>query len=221
MPCLKAVPGKQDGNLGPTPLGLETAAPCQPRAAQAVEGSERRWNLLKSKVPALHREAERDTTGRFSRQPPVHTWIGAGVQGKRRSTATLRVIRRNCVKLRLTLWFYCGKRAARRHGFVGEPRKSWGFAEVCASVHCSIAVFRCHNWRSGRGIFFESDRGVEFFCRFRRPPGRRQQANPLCPRSRQDDPVSRLYAGRPVSGGGGHPSGQLSTPNRDRYYGAR
>jgi len=28
-----------------TPLGLETAAPCQPRAALAVEGSERRWNL--------------------------------------------------------------------------------------------------------------------------------------------------------------------------------
>jgi hypothetical protein len=28
-----------------TPLGLETAAPCQPRAALAVEGSEGRWNL--------------------------------------------------------------------------------------------------------------------------------------------------------------------------------
>jgi hypothetical protein len=45
-----------------TPLGLETAAPCQPRAALAVEGSERRWNLQNSKFPALHREAERDTT---------------------------------------------------------------------------------------------------------------------------------------------------------------
>jgi len=40
-----------------------TAAPCQPRAALAVEGSERRWNLQTLKVPALHREAERDTTG--------------------------------------------------------------------------------------------------------------------------------------------------------------
>jgi hypothetical protein len=29
-----------------TPLGLETAAPCQPRAALAVERSERRWDLL-------------------------------------------------------------------------------------------------------------------------------------------------------------------------------
>src|SRR4030088_2872939 len=28
-----------------TPLGLETAAPCEPRAALAVEGSERRRNL--------------------------------------------------------------------------------------------------------------------------------------------------------------------------------
>src|ERR1700724_2654581 len=113
MPCLKAVPGQQDGNLGPTPLGLETAAPCQPRAAQTVEGSERRWKLLKSKIPALHREAERDTTGSFSRQPPVHTWIGAGVQGKRRSAATLPLIRQNRGKVPLTLWFYWGKRAAR------------------------------------------------------------------------------------------------------------
>src|SRR6202022_1994692 len=105
-----------------TPLGLETAAPCQPRAALAVEGSERRWNLLNSEVPALHREAERDTTGSFSRQPPVHTWIGAWVQGKRHSTATLRLIHRKCVKPGLTLWLYCGKKAARRQGFVGEPR---------------------------------------------------------------------------------------------------
>ena len=30
---------------GRTPLGLETATPDQPRAALAVEGSERRWNL--------------------------------------------------------------------------------------------------------------------------------------------------------------------------------
>ena len=37
MPCLEPSL-EQDGNLGPTPLGLETAAPCQPRAALAVEG---------------------------------------------------------------------------------------------------------------------------------------------------------------------------------------
>ena len=73
-----------------TPLGLETAAPCQPRAALAVEGSERRWNFLNSKVPALHREAERDTTGSISRQHLVHTWIGGCVQGKHRGTVTAR-----------------------------------------------------------------------------------------------------------------------------------
>jgi hypothetical protein len=70
-----------------TPLGVETAAPYQPRAALAVEGSERRKNLLNSEVPALHREAERDTTGSFSHQPPVHTCIGDCVQVKHRLAA--------------------------------------------------------------------------------------------------------------------------------------
>src|SRR6266851_4321585 len=135
-----------------TPLGLETAAPYQARAALAVEGSERRWNL-NWKVPALHREAERDTTGSFSRQPLLHTWNGRRVQGKRRRAATLRLIRPKCVKLRLTLWFYCGTRAARRHGFVGEPRKSWCFAGLRASVRRSIAVFRRHPGRSLPRIF--------------------------------------------------------------------
>src|ERR1700761_3907688 len=44
MPCLKPSL-EQDGNWDRTPLGLETATPCQPRAALAVEGSEGRWNL--------------------------------------------------------------------------------------------------------------------------------------------------------------------------------
>ena len=35
-----------------------------------------------SEVPALHREAERDTTGNFSRQHYLHTWIGPPVQGR-------------------------------------------------------------------------------------------------------------------------------------------
>src|SRR5260370_14284764 len=91
-----------------TPLGRKTAAPCRPRAALAVEGSERRWNLLNSKVPALHREAERDTTGSFNRQPLLHTWIGATVQGKRRTAATLRLIGLYSLKPRLSLGFYCG-----------------------------------------------------------------------------------------------------------------
>src|SRR5438552_6309061 len=32
------------------------------------------------------------------------------MQGKRRSPATLRLIRQISLKLQLTLWFYCGKR---------------------------------------------------------------------------------------------------------------
>src|SRR3977135_2414499 len=152
-----------------TPLGLETAAPCQPRAALAVEGSERRWNPRFSKVPALHREAERDTTGSFSRQPPVHTWNGRVVQGKRRkrrSAATLGLIRQKCVKLRLTLWFYCGKRAARRHGFVGEPRKSSCFAGMRARVRRSIALLRRDAGRRGRRAGIQPGCGLEFPRRF-------------------------------------------------------
>jgi hypothetical protein len=64
-----------------TPLGLETATPSQPRAALTGEGSERRWDLRSSEVPALHQEAEHDTTGSISRQPSVHTWIERPVQG--------------------------------------------------------------------------------------------------------------------------------------------
>src|SRR6266404_8661249 len=61
MPCLKPSL-EQEGNLGPTPLGLETAAPCQPRAALAVEGSERRWNL---RLRSFHR-----CTGRLNATQP-------------------------------------------------------------------------------------------------------------------------------------------------------
>src|ERR1700704_1493305 len=139
MPCLKPSL-EQDGNLGPTPLGLETALLVSRALRWPVEGSERRWNLLDQKVPALHREAERDTTGSFSRQPLVHTWIGTAAQGKRRCPATLDLIRCKGVKHWLTLWFYCGKRAARRHGFVGEPRKSTCFAGMRACVRRSIGV---------------------------------------------------------------------------------
>ena len=73
-----------------TPLGLETAAPCQPRAALAVEGSGKTLAPPTSKVPALHREAERGTTGNISRQPLVHTWIGASVQGKHPGSVAMR-----------------------------------------------------------------------------------------------------------------------------------
>ena len=84
MPRLK--PSLEKGTWDRTPLGLETVTPCQPRAALAVEGSGKTQVPPASKVPALHREAERDTTGSISRQHLVHTWIGGSVQGKRKGT---------------------------------------------------------------------------------------------------------------------------------------
>ena len=68
MPCLKPSL-EQDGNLGPTPLGLETAAPFRPRAALAVEKAGKTQVPSAPKVPALHREAERDTTGNLAFSP--------------------------------------------------------------------------------------------------------------------------------------------------------
>src|SRR5258708_8464215 len=105
---------EQDGNLGPDAARARnrrslSAARCAGCGAvgKTLESSE-------LKVPALHREAERDTTGSFSRQPPVHTWNGRRVQGKRRSAATLRLSRPKCVRRRLTPPFYFGnKRGAR------------------------------------------------------------------------------------------------------------
>src|SRR5665213_1316384 len=149
MPCLKPSL-EQDGILGPDaararpPLLVSRALRWPWRDRKDAGSSDI------SKVPALHREAERDTTGSFNRQPPVHTWIGGPAQGKRRRAATLRLIRRKSLKQRLTLWFYCGKRAARRYRIIGEPRKSSCFAEMCAVVRRSIALFRCHGRPGGR-----------------------------------------------------------------------
>ena len=126
-----------------TPLGLETAAPVS-RAARA--GCGRAGKTLKSpplEVPALHREAERDTTVNFGRQHHVHTWIDRPLQGRRRPdvpAATLRPFRRIIFKARLTQRFYCGKRAARRHGFVGGPRKSPCITGFRAVVRRNILV---------------------------------------------------------------------------------
>src|SRR5665213_3306009 len=111
-----------------TPLGLDRLSLSAARCAGCGGIGKTLEAPRISKVPALHREAERDTTGSFNRQPPVHTWIGGPAQGKRRRAATLRLIRRERLKRRLTLWFYCGKRAARRHRIIGEPRKSSCFA---------------------------------------------------------------------------------------------
>jgi len=74
-------------------LGLETRS-CQPRAALAVEGSENAG--ISTRGSGAAREAERDPTGSFSVQPPVHTWIGPGVQGSvaARQTSSLVTARR-------------------------------------------------------------------------------------------------------------------------------
>lgn len=87
MPCLRSRSLEKMVSWDRTPLGLETAAPCQSRAALAAEGSERRGDLLNLKIPALHREAERDTTGNLAVSLLVHTWIGTCVQEKRHCTA--------------------------------------------------------------------------------------------------------------------------------------
>ena len=55
-------------------------------------------------ISEINREAERDTTGSISRQPLVHTWIGAPVQGKRRGQATLLTIHWDAIMESLTLW---------------------------------------------------------------------------------------------------------------------
>src|SRR5712664_3550457 len=144
MPCLKPSL-EQDGNLGPDAARARNRRSLSAARCAGCGGVGKTLESSELKVPALHREAERDTTGSFSRQPLVHTWNGRHVQGKRRSTATLRLILPKCVKRRLTLRFYCGnKRPARRHGFVCEPRKSSCFVGMRASVRCSIAVFGRH-----------------------------------------------------------------------------
>ena len=52
-----------------------------PRTALVLEENGKRWNSQTLRVPALHREAERDTTGNIGRQHSVHTWNGPTVQG--------------------------------------------------------------------------------------------------------------------------------------------
>jgi hypothetical protein len=163
-----------------TPLGLETAAPCQPRAALAAEGSEKRWNLRERKVPALHREAERDTTGILAVSPSYIRGLRPTCKGGVAARQHSALIRVKTLKRQLTLWFYCGKRAPRRHGFVGEPRKSLCFAGVCIPVRCSIFM----PLSLGVGTVTRPDRRLEFSGRLRRAPRRGCQANPFCSRPR-------------------------------------
>ncbi|WP_204334057.1 hypothetical protein, partial [Klebsiella pneumoniae] len=59
---------------------------------------------------------------------------------ERRMAVTVRKFRTVVIKHRLTLWFYCLKRAARRHGFGDEPRKSKVFAGMRAALRRGLAM---------------------------------------------------------------------------------
>src|SRR5207247_9941687 len=74
--------------LGPDAARARNRHSCQPRAALAVEGSGKTQVPSIWKAPALHREAERDTTGSISRQHLVHTWTGGCAQGQRKKGTT-------------------------------------------------------------------------------------------------------------------------------------
>src|ERR1700738_5444577 len=97
MPCLKPSL-EQDGNLGPDGARAPNRHSLSAARCAGCGGIGKTLESPESEVPARPREAERDTTGSFSRQPLVHTWNGGRVQGKRRSAATLRLIRPKCVK---------------------------------------------------------------------------------------------------------------------------
>ena len=53
-----------------TPLGLKTALPVS-RALRWLRKGRKDAEISVSEAPALHREAERDTTGNFGRQHPL------------------------------------------------------------------------------------------------------------------------------------------------------
>ena len=124
-------------------------------------------------------------------------------------------------KARLTLWFYCGKRAARRHGFGGGPRKSPCIAGFRAVVRRSIAV-AC---RSARPPPSKASRR----------PARRFHRIPIASDARLagdgkqtrfildlDQPISvhAFRAGRPLSRRRRYPAGQFSAPAGNRCRGA-
>ena len=85
-----------------TPLGLETAAPCQPRAALASEGSERRWNSQIREFRRCTGRLNATQPGVLAVSPLYIRGLGPGCKGsllRRRGAATLCLIRQNCVKL--------------------------------------------------------------------------------------------------------------------------
>src|ERR1700761_2673515 len=122
MPC-QDWSREQIGNLGPDAARARNRRSMSTARCARLGRDRKDAGVPKDEVPALHREAERDTTGSISRQPPVHTWIDGPAQGKRaaadteptrkrRCAATVPVILAGFLKLRLTVQFYCDIRAA-------------------------------------------------------------------------------------------------------------
>ena len=90
-----------------------------------------------------------------------------------------------------------------------------GFALLCA------AASLCADVSLVRAAEAQQVTSASLPGRLRRPAGGRRQANPLRPRSRQDHHVSRLYAGRSVSGGGRRAAGRFQASHRGRRHRAR
>ena len=106
--------------------------------------------------------------------------------------------------------------SARRLGFVGEPRNS-SCSGIRARVRRSIGVFgRRLHWHRARTI---ASRGCRLGPRdcHGRPAGRRRQTNPLRSRSRQGHPVSCLYPGRSLPGGGRYSPDRFPVAGRSRH----
>jgi hypothetical protein len=127
---------------GLAPLHLAAAHPRWP-----LRGTKKRKNSQSLGVPALHRAAECDTTGKIGRQPFVHTRNERSVQGSVEGSVASRSqsesFRARPVKERLTLRFYCVNKAARRHGNQWRAAQINAFcwhAHFCAPQHCRAPI---------------------------------------------------------------------------------
>ncbi len=187
-------------------LGQEPSLLAAARLALALGGPEKRWNRPKKAVPALHREAERDTTGSNSRQHPVHTWIGhCGAREASRagnSHPYSQNTHQDAVKKPLTLQFYWARKGASEIGESVATRANrqvlLGCVLLCgAALGCAELplVSAAEEQAPPLRPSHKARLPPELPDRLRCPARRRRQADPLCPRPRQDHPVSRLCAG--------------------------
>ena len=149
MPCLKSSL-EQDGNLGPDAARARNRPPC---SAARCAG----WGGIGKTLESPRESRFRRCTGRLNAtqpgvlavSPPYIRGLAGRVQGKRRrADATLTVIHRSALSCRLTLWFYCGKRAARRHANSLASRANHRVLLGCALL-CAAALL-CADVSPGR-----------------------------------------------------------------------